>query len=143
MSLRILTIVLLVACLGCRWAHAAEVTIDNPKLLPVSETEVELLYTMVCQEIADFYHVRNYRDLEVPVTLVLGERDERYLIDHRTGAGTIYLTEWNEQRFVASAVMIAFHHVLSNDKFKIAVTRILTRFEKVRPQTVTALKHRP
>jgi len=139
---RILLSAILMTCLGCGWARA-DVTIDNPKHLPINEAEVEILYTIVCQEIADTYHVRNYKNLQVPVTLVLGEHDERYLIDHRTGAGTIYLAQWNEQLFVSSAVMIAFHHVLSDDKFKLEVTKILTRFEKVRPQTVTALRHRP
>ena len=144
MIFRILSIVLLLLlCPHCTRVYAAEVAIENPKHLPVSEMEVQLLYTMVCQEIADTYHVRNHQDLQVPVTLVLGEDDERYLIDHRTGAGTIYLSQWNEQRFVASAVMIAFHRVLSNDQFILEVKKILTRYEKVKPQTVTALRHRP
>jgi hypothetical protein len=134
---------LLVAWLSCHCVNAATITVDNPKHLAVNEAEVELLYTMVCQEIAKTYHVRNYKDLQVPVTLVLGEQNERYLIDHRTGAGTICLKQWNEQLFVASAVMIAFHHVLSNDEFRLEVTKILTRFKKIKPQTVTALRHQP
>jgi len=143
MFCRILPNLLVVTWLSCGTVAAAKVTVDNPKHLAVNEAEVELLYTMVCQEIAKTYHVRNYKDLQVPLTLVLGEQDERYLIDHRTGAGTICLKQWNEQLFVASAVMIAFHHVLSNGEFRLEVTKILARFEKITPQTVTALRHRP
>jgi hypothetical protein len=111
------------------------VTIENPKGFPVN-----LLYTMTCREIAEAYHVRNYKDLQVPMTLVLGGDDERYVIDHLTGAGTIYLKQWIEQNFVAAAVMIAFHRVLSDERFKSEVTKILMRFERVKPQSVTALR---
>ena len=117
------------------------VTIENPKSLPVDDGQVNLLYTMTCEEIADAYHVRNYKDLQVPLTLVLGEDDERYVIDHMTGAGTIYLKQWNEQNFVAAAVLIAFHRVLTKERFNLEVIKILTRFERVKPQTVMALKH--
>jgi hypothetical protein len=132
--------VLLLCLFTSKPACAAAVTIENPKRLPVDDTQVNLLYTITCQEIADAYHVRNYRDLQVPVTLVLGEDDERYVIDHLTGAGTIYLKQWIEQNFVAAAVMIAFHRVLSNDRFRSEVTKILSRFERIKPQTVTTLR---
>lgn len=123
-----------------RPANAATVRIENPKNLSVDSGQVDLLYAMTCQEIAERYHVGDYKKLQVPLTVVLGEADERYTIDHRTGAGTIYLREWDELHFVAAAVMIAFHHVLSADKFRAAVTRIVTRFDSINPQTVTSLR---
>ena len=118
------------------------VTIQNPKSLPVNAGQVNILYTMTCQEIAEAYHIPNYQELEVPLTLVLGENAERYVIDHLTGAGTVFLKQWTEQNFVAAAVMIAFHRVLSNDQFNLEVARILTRFERIKPETVTALRDR-
>ena len=142
MASRILAQLLLITCLSCGRAYAAEVTIDNPKHLPVKEAEVELLYTIVCQEIAETYHVRDYRNLQVPVILVLGADDERYTIDHPTERVTIYLREWNEQRFAAAAVMVAFYRVLSTDQFRLEVTKILARFESVIPQPVAALRRR-
>jgi hypothetical protein len=116
------------------------VTIENPKSLPVNVGQVNVLYTMTCQEVAEAYHIPNYQDLEVPLTLVLGEDDERYVVDHLTGAGTVYLRHWTEQNFVAAAVMIAFHRVLSADRFNLEVARILTRFERIKPQSVTTLR---
>ena len=114
MSSRILTSFLCFALLAGS-LRAGEVTIENLKGLPVKQEEVSLLYTLVCQRVAESFHVKNYKDIEVPLTLVLGEERERYAIDHLTGAGTIYLQQWNETRFAAAAVMIAFHHVLTND----------------------------
>ena len=141
--MRIVAQLLLITCLSCGRAYAAEVTIDNPKHLPVKEAEVELLYTIVCQQIAETYHVRDYRELQEPVLLVLGAEDERYTIDHSPLHVTIYLREWNEARFAAAAVMVAFYRVLSTDQFKLEVTRILTRFESIKPQPVSALRRRP
>jgi len=135
---------LLTALLLClptsKLACGGAVTIENPKGLPVDGVQVNLLYTMTCQEIAEAYHVRNYRDLQVPVTLVVGEDGDHYVIDHRTGAATIYLRQWSEQNFVAAAVMIAFHRVLSDDRFRSEVIKILSRFERIKPQTVTTIR---
>jgi hypothetical protein len=134
--------VLLLAFLGFGWILAAQVTFENPKKLPVKEDEVSLLYTIVCQQVAQDFHVRDYKILEVPLTLVLGEDRERYLIDHTTGAGTIYLQQWDESHFASAAVMIAFHHVLTSNQFREEVKTVLTRFSKVAPETVSAARNR-
>jgi len=133
---------LLLAFLGCGWVRAAQVTIENPKRLPVKEEEVNLLYTIVCQQVAQDFHVRNYKNLESPLTLVLGEDRERYVIDHLTGAGTIYLHQWDEVHFASAAIMIAFHHVLSNDQFQEEGKNVLRRFSKIVPETISAARNR-
>ena len=134
--------VLLLAFLGSAWVLAAQVRIENPKKLPVKDEEVNLLYTMVCEQVAQDFHVRNYKNLEVPLTLVLGEEAERYVIEHLTGAGTIYLRQWDETHFASAAVLIAFHHVLTNGQFQAEVKEVLTRFSKIAPETLTAARNR-
>ena len=47
--------------------RAGELTIENPKGLPVKQEEVSLLYTLVCQEVAESFHLKNYKDVEVPL----------------------------------------------------------------------------
>jgi hypothetical protein len=121
---------------------AAQVAIENPQKVKVKEVEVNLLYTMVCQQVARDFHVHNYKNLEAPLTLVLGEDRERYVIDHLTGAGTIYLQQWDEAHFASAAVMIAFHHVLTNDQFRVEVKNVLTRFSKTVPETLSAARNR-
>ena len=142
MSSRMLASFVFLALFGAGNLRAGELTIENPKGLPVKQEEVSLLYTLVCQQVAETFHVKNYKDIEVPLTLVLGEERERYLIDHLTGAATIYLQQWNEPRFASAAVMIAFHHVLTNDQFQTVVTKALKRFSKIAPETVTTLRNR-
>jgi len=124
-------------------ALGAQLTIENPKNLPVDETQVQLLYTMICQEVAEAFHVDNYKNLQYPPTLVLGEEYERYLIDHKTGAGTIYLEKWDEAHFAAPAAMLALHHVLSDEQFRAVVMKSLKRFSNTRPITVADAKRRP
>jgi hypothetical protein len=128
--------------LGCGWAGAAQVTIENPEKVPVKQEEVNLLYSMVCQQVAQDFHVHHYKNLEAPLKLVLGEDRERYVIDHLTGAGTIYLQQWDEAHFASAAVMIAFHHVLTNDQFRVEVKNVLTRFAKTVPETLSAARNR-
>ena len=128
--------VLLLTLLACGWAEGAQVTIENPKNLLVDEGQVKVLYTMICQEVADTLHVPDLNQLEYPLTLVLGEERERYLIDHQTGAGTIYLEKCDETRFAAAAAMLALHHVLSNEQLRAVVMKSLRRFSKTRPVTI-------
>jgi len=96
---------------------------------------------MVCRQVAQDFHVPNYKNLESPLTLVLGEDRERYVIDH-LGAGTIYLLQWDEAHFASAAVRITFHHVLSSGQFQEEVKNVLTRFSKIVPETISAARNR-
>jgi hypothetical protein len=63
----------------------------------VRDKEVNLLYTMVCEQVAQDFHVRNRKNLEVPLTLVLGEERERDAIDHLTKEATFWLQHWRDK----------------------------------------------
>jgi hypothetical protein len=112
------------------------VTIENPKNLTIKEEEVTLLYTMVCQQVADNFQVRDYKKLEYPLTVVLGEEQEGYSVDHAKGTATIHLQKWDEARFASTAAMIAVDHLLSNDQFHEVVMKSLKRFWSTNPVTV-------
>ncbi len=139
---RVYPSMVLMALVGCGWARGAQVTIENPQKLPIDEGRVELLYKMTCQEVAEKFHVRDYKKLEYALTVVLGEENERYLIDHKTGAGTIYLQKWNEKSFAGAATMLAFHHVLSDEQFRELVKRTLIRYWDASPITVPEVANR-
>ena len=130
------------AFVGCELAQGAQVKIVNAKNLPVNEERVNLLYTMACQEVAESLHVRDAKMLQYPLTLVLGEQVERYTIDHATGEGTIYLQQWDEASFASSAVMLAVHHVLPDDQFRVLVMKTLKRFWNTSPVTVAEARKR-
>jgi hypothetical protein len=134
--------VVLLAVLACGKTRGAQVTIENPKNLPIKEEEVNLLYTMVCQQVAENFQVRDYKRLESPLTVVLGEDREGYWIDHLNGAATIHLQKWDEARFASAAVMIAVDHLLSNDQFREVVVKTLKRFWNTSPVTVSEARNR-
>lgn len=121
---------------GCGQAWGGQVTIENPKNLPVTEEQVSLLYTMICQEVAKTYHIHDYRKLERPLTLVLGEDRERYAVDS-AGMGSIYLRKWDEKSFAACAAKLAVHNVLSSEQFSVVVLKTLERYRNTRPITVS------
>ena len=123
-------------------AQGAQVKIENPKNLSVEDWQVKLLYTLICQDVADTLHVQDFTKLEYPLTLVLGEERERYLIDHRTGAGTIYLEKWDEAHFAAAAAVLALHHVLSDEQFRTVVMKSLKRYSNTRLVTIAEAKKR-
>jgi hypothetical protein len=131
------TIVLLLCLFGCDITRA-QVTIENPRNLPVDETRVNLLYTMASEEVARMFHVHDPKQLRPPLKLILGQGEELYTIDSRTG--TIYLKDWNEAHFVGSVVMLAVHHLLSGEQFRVLVDRTLKRFSDVNPITVAEAK---
>jgi len=126
----------LLTLLGCGQARGGQVTIQNPKNLPVREEQVTLLYSMICQEVAKTYHIHDYRKLERPLTLVLGEDHERYAVDSE-GMGTIYLHKWDEKSFAACAAKLAVHNVLSIEQFTVVVLKTLERYRNARPITVS------
>lgn len=128
--------------LGCGQAWPAEVTIENPKNLPVREEQVTLLYNMICQEVAKTYHIHDYRKLERPLTLVLGEDRERYASDAE-GIGTIYLRKWDEARFAACAAKLAVNGVLSHEQFSVVVLKTLQRYRNVKPITASEARTYP
>ena len=51
------------------------------------EREVGTLYRTACQQVAQT-RIQNYKRLDFPLALVLGEAQERYAIDRRTGSAT-------------------------------------------------------
>jgi hypothetical protein len=133
------TSMLLFCLFGCSIARA-QVTIENPKNLSVDEKRVNLLFNMACQEIAHLFHVHDERQLEAPLTLILGQDDEQYVIDSRTQ--TIYLKEWNEPHFVGSVVRLAIQRLLSTEQFRKVVNRTLERYSDASPITVTEARKR-
>jgi beta-xylosidase len=142
MRWRIYAGVFVLTVVTCELAQGAPVTIENPKNLPVKEQEVTLLYTMVCQQVADNFQVRDYKKLEYSLTVVLGEDQEGYSVDHAKGTATIHLQKWDEARFASTAVMIAVDHLLSNDQFHEVVVKTLKRFWSTNPVTFSELRTR-
>jgi hypothetical protein len=131
-----LSVVLVMASCAAR-AQETQIRIENPNHDRVREEEVATLYRIACQEVAQASHIQNYKQLEYPLTLVLGAAQERYAIDRTTGSATIYLVNWDETHFTSAAVRIALFHV---PWFELVVAQTLARFRNSHPISISELR---
>jgi hypothetical protein len=131
-----LSVVLAMGSFGVR-AQETQIRIENPNHDRVREEEVATLYRIACQQVAKASHIQNYKQLEYPLTLVLGAAQERYVIDRATGSGTIYLLNWDETHFTSAAVRIALYHVTW---FESVVAQTLQRFRNSHPISISDLR---
>src|SRR5262249_32393072 len=82
-------------------------TIVNPSKIDIPGDRARVLLLTTCRVVADEFH-RKPQDVELTMTLVLGEKDERYSID-TNGRMTMYLEHWDEGRFVDGVILNAVH----------------------------------
>lgn len=131
-----LSVVLVMASCGVR-AQETHIRIENSNHDRVREEEVATLYRIACQQVAKASHIQNYKQLEHPLTLVLGAAQERYAIDRTTGSATIYLVNWDETHFTSAAVRVALYHV---PWFEFVVSQTLERFRNSHPVSISELR---
>ncbi len=131
-----LSVLLLMASCGVR-AQETQIRIENPNHDRVREEQVATLYRIACQQVAKASHIQNYKQLEYPLTLVLGAAQERYAIDRTTGSATIYLLNWDETHFASAAVRIALYHV---PWFEFVVAQTLQSFRNLHSISISELR---
>jgi len=93
----------------------------------VPEEKVSALYNATFHVVAQEFHLQDSSDLRFPVTLVLGDRNERVLGDEVSKVYVIYMNEWNEAKFALAASRIALQHLVSEDRKNRIVSDIVRR----------------
>jgi hypothetical protein len=68
-----------------------------------------------------------------PVTLVLGDRNQRYVADEVHQQYSIYMDNWNDTQFAVSATRLAIQHLVSKERREQLVGEILRRTNRVTP----------
>jgi hypothetical protein len=117
----------------------AQLTIANPKHLDVPQERAKVLLTETCRVVAKEFHVRNFSDIEYPLTLVLGEQDEGYGID-KQGKITLYLRQWSEMKFVVWATRVAIQSLVNREREDRLAKEILRRTDRTLPVSKNALR---
>jgi len=100
-------------------------------------SEHEFLLT-TCRLVAEDFH-RKPEDVDLKMTLVLGERDERYAIDE-SGRMTLYLESWSEPKFVDGVITGAIQRLTPLRTRKQMLVEILHRTDKVAPVSADRLR---
>lgn len=125
-------------------SEGALLTIVNPKRRNIPEEKIRVLFAMTCEVVAQEFH-RDASETQFRLTLILGERDEHYMMAP-DGDLTLYLDEWNKDKFVDGAITGALQHLTSLRIRKRVSAEILRRSDKILPvpaKDLRALPNRP
>jgi len=117
----------------------AQVTIQNPQRLPVSQQQVEMLHHTISRVVAEEFHVRQNRAVG-SVILVLGEDRERIIADAATGTFTIYLKRWDAATFAISDMQLTVQRVVSRDRWERMAREVIRRANQITPIPADGLK---
>ena len=118
---------------------SAQLTINNPKHLELPEQRARILLIEACRVVANEFHVRDFSEIEYPLILVLGEKDEGYGIDSE-GKITLYLQQWSETKFVDAATRLAVQALANRKRMQRLTKDILRRSDRILPVPQEALR---
>jgi len=104
--------------------------------VPIERARVLLLTT--CSVVAEEFHKRP-EDVDLRMTLVLGEQHERVAVDDSAGM-TLYLERWNETKFVDGVITGAMQLLMPLHTRKQVFTEILRRTDKIAPVAANQLR---
>jgi hypothetical protein len=113
-------------------ATFAQITVKNPKHLPVPEYKLQALYRIACEQVAEEFHISDPAKLDFPLTVVLGE-PSHYTSDDDKQSYVVYLDRWDDIRFTSSVVLLAAHRVVSRERYKKMVLETLRRANEIMP----------
>ena len=123
-------------------AVQSQVSIVNPNHLKFPAGRPDAIYHSGLRVVAETFQVDDASELAIPLTLILGEQDERYVEDEDQKIDAIYLTSWNEKKFAISVMRLALGHLVDRDCRNQLVGEILSRSDAIAPVSVSSSKQR-
>jgi hypothetical protein len=118
---------------------SGQVTILNNGM-QINETKVNRLFNTACRVVAEEFHLGGPTALAFPVTLVLGDPNERVIGDELNRTYFIYMGRWDEVQFATSVSRLALQHMVSQERKTRIVAEILRRANAVEPVGYEALR---
>jgi hypothetical protein len=89
----------------------AQLVLENPKHLDVSEQQAQVLFLATNRVLEAEFHAPGTLENTFRMRHVLGEKAERFTINDPSGNGTIDLEKWNEGRFAVAAMRLALFSI--------------------------------
>lgn len=102
--------------------------------------KVSLLFSAACHVVAEEFHLASASDGLFPITLVLGDPNERVIGDELHQVYFIYMNRWDEAQFATSASRLAMQHMVSQERKTKMVAEILRRANRSGPVSVDQLQ---
>jgi len=110
----------------------AQVAIENPQRLEVPEQRVQMLHQVVCRVAAHKLRIRATKK-DSPVTLVLGEPEERIGVGSDGTPGKIYLKRWDETTFTVGDMQLVIQRVMIRERLTQMTSEVLRRLKQMAP----------
>jgi hypothetical protein len=121
----------------------AQFRVENPHHLDFPQERAELIINSARQVVAEEFHVQDAREVEFPLTLVLGSTDEYYDENEDTKTYAVHLRSWDEVKFAVSVVRLSVHRLITKDRRDKMLARVLNRVNRVSPVDVSHLPGKP
>src|SRR5215467_3163845 len=82
----------------------------------VDEQKVNILYNATFRVVAQEFHLPDASSLHAPVTLILGDTNERVLGDEVNKVYAVYMQDWNDVKFALATSRIAMQRLVSEER---------------------------
>lgn len=117
----------------------AQLAIENPKHLDVSEAQAQALFLTTTRVMEKEFNVPGVLENKFRMKLVLGQAFERFTIDDSAGNGTLYLEHWNEFKFTATTMRLAIQQLLVPERQQRMMDVIVQRAHEIAPVSAADL----
>lgn len=121
----------------------AQLRIENSRHLDVPQERAQIIVNAAAQVVAEEFHVPDVREVEFPLTLVLGSSDDYYEENEHTKTYAVHLRTWDEDKFAVSVVRLCVHRLITRERRDKMLARIINRVNRVSPVDVSQLPGKP
>ena len=118
----------------------SQLTIENPKQRDVPEAQARILLQMSLQAVAKELRPAQKTNVEFPMRLVVGQEDERFGLDEKTGVPTLFLRQWDPVKFTTAAVKFAIQKSVLPERQEQMILEIVRRSKAVAPVSAAQLR---
>ena len=121
-------------------AATAQLSVVNPRHLNVSEEKARLILNTAYRVVAEQFKIRDFASDEQKLTLVLGEPNERYEEQSSGKACTVYLSQWDEEKFAVAAMRHAVYRLAHGQRMNRMIGEVLRRANLAAPVSIDTLR---
>ena len=118
----------------------SQLTIENPRQRDVPEAQARILLQLSFQTVAKELRPAQKTNVEFPMLLVIGQEDERFGLDEKTGVPTLFLQQWDPVKFTTAAVKFAIQNSVRPERQEQMILEIVRRSKAVAPVSAAQLR---
>src|SRR5215831_4530193 len=118
----------------------SQLTIENPNKQDVPEAQARILLQMSFQAVAKELRPAQKTNVEFPLRLVIGQEDESFGLDEKTGVPTLFLRHWDPVKFTTAAVKFAIEKSVRPERQEQMILEIVRRSKGIAPISAAQLR---